>query len=98
MTDAPPPYPGITGNSGYAAPSSHTNGAAGGIQTGYYDPNNPQMGFVPPPPLPSAVCQCHTETDILLHQSQDVGLKCIYLFFKKRREICRVSLGLKNWF
>ena len=55
MTDAPPPYPGITGNSGYAAPSSHTNGAAGGIQTGYYDPNNPQMGFVPPPPLPSAV-------------------------------------------
>jgi len=55
MTDAPPPYPGITGNSGYAAPSAHTNGAAGGgIQTGYYDPNNPQMGFVPPPPLPSA--------------------------------------------
>ena len=51
MTDAPPPYPGITGNSGYAAPP----GATGGIQTGYYDPNQPQMGFIPPPPVPSAV-------------------------------------------
>jgi len=50
MTDAPPPYPGITGQAGYVAPP----GATGGIQTGYYDPNYPQMGFVPPPPAPSA--------------------------------------------
>jgi len=58
MTDAPPPYPGINGNSGYAAPPPQAAGAGaamnGGIQTGYYDPNQPHMGFVPPPPVPSA--------------------------------------------
>eukprot|EP00088_Acartia_fossae_P017787 TRINITY_DN2018_c0_g5_i1.p1 TRINITY_DN2018_c0_g5~~TRINITY_DN2018_c0_g5_i1.p1 ORF type:complete len:259 (-),score=74.72 TRINITY_DN2018_c0_g5_i1:302-1078(-) len=56
MTDAPPPYPGITGYQGYST------GAAGGmiqpqangqqpaqVQVGYYDPNNPQFAYVPPP-------------------------------------------------
>jgi len=56
MTDAPPPYPGINGNFGGYVPPPQTQpqGAAGGfapppVQTGYYDPNAPQMGFVPPP-------------------------------------------------
>jgi len=51
MTDAPPPYPGINGNFGYVA-GPPPQGAVGSnpVQTGYYDPNVPQMGFVPPPP------------------------------------------------
>jgi hypothetical protein len=75
MTDAPPPYPGITGFNGYsggaggwqagpppptnqgasAPPNEHMSSAdrkaaeAGQVQVGYYDPNNSQYAYVPPP-------------------------------------------------
>lgn len=69
MTDAPPPYPGVNGYSGYAtggigAGGFAPPGAAGSqsstmtsaeakaaeaaaVQTGYYDPNNPNTAYVP---------------------------------------------------
>ncbi|CAH1108489.1 unnamed protein product [Psylliodes chrysocephalus] len=63
MTDAPPPYPGINapypGPAGYApqAPAgahgpfvnSADAKAAEAAQSAYYDPNQPQMAFIPPP-------------------------------------------------
>ncbi|KAL1129114.1 hypothetical protein AAG570_013645 [Ranatra chinensis] len=61
MTDMPPPYPGITGYTGYAsAPQSGAIGfvtpmnsadakAAEAAQSAYYDPNRPQCAYVPPP-------------------------------------------------
>ena len=84
MTDAPPPYPGISGAAPYpsqaaanataygawsapqgagamSAPPYHMNGAqssadakaaeaaaSGTVQTGYYDPTNPQTAYIPP--------------------------------------------------
>ncbi|XP_050533318.1 WW domain-binding protein 2 isoform X1 [Daktulosphaira vitifoliae] len=63
-TDMPPPYPGIIGfsnNPGYAsAPPAQSapqpqqlNGqdlkAAEAAQSAYFDPNRPQMAYVPPP-------------------------------------------------
>ena len=62
MTDAPPPYPGINGYSGYVGGGGFVNpqpaGAVGGgadakaaeaaqVQTGYIDPNNPQTAYIP---------------------------------------------------
>lgn len=65
MTDMPPPYPGINGYNGYAtasAPTAEAMGFAGpqqpsaadakameAAQSAYYDPNRPQMAYVPPP-------------------------------------------------
>ncbi|XP_071544284.1 WW domain-binding protein 2 [Panulirus ornatus] len=53
--EAPPPYPGIggyggyanaTGGSGFSAADAKAQEAA---QSAYYDPNNPQYAYVPPP-------------------------------------------------
>jgi len=63
MTDAPPPYPGIYGYSGYtgyanaapppmgfAAPQTSNDAkATEAAQSAYYDPNKPQCAYVPPP-------------------------------------------------
>lgn len=65
MTDMPPPYPGINGYNGYAtaphagagavgftqpsAPSAADAKAAEAAQSAYYDPNQPQCAYVPPP-------------------------------------------------
>jgi WW domain-binding protein 2 len=65
MTDMPPPYPGINGYNGYATASAPTPEAMGfaapqqpsaaeakameAAQSAYYDPNRPQMAYVPPP-------------------------------------------------
>jgi len=65
MTDAPPPYPGINGFNGYSNGAMGGGGFAGAappmssadrkaaeaaqVQEGYYDPNNPQYAYVPPP-------------------------------------------------
>jgi len=63
MTDAPPPYPGINGTNGYsnggaggwAVPQQGGNTHAqprgnqmASTQVGYYDPNNPNVAYVPP--------------------------------------------------
>jgi len=59
MTDAPPPYPGITGYQGYDTGGSvgaggftqpSYNGQPAQVQVGYYDPGNPQHAYVPPQP------------------------------------------------
>lgn len=44
MSSAPPPYPGISG--GQQQPDAK---AAEAAQSAYYDPNQPQTAFVPPP-------------------------------------------------
>jgi WW domain-binding protein 2 len=64
MTDMPPPYPGINGYNGYATASAPGQEAMGfaapqpsaaeakameAAQSAYYDPNRPQMAYVPPP-------------------------------------------------
>jgi len=74
MTDAPPPYPGLSGGPqpgvphqagggypGYPPPPGYPQGGATGFtspadakaaeaaQSAYYDPNRPQMAYVPPP-------------------------------------------------
>ena len=48
MTDAPPPYPGINGSAGYTSGGAWQQPAPP-QQTGYYDPNNPSVAYVPPP-------------------------------------------------
>ena len=67
MTDAPPPYPGINGDSmgynsggagGWTAPGNNLTSAqrkeaeaaaSAPVQTGYFDPNNSGVAYVPPP-------------------------------------------------
>ena len=58
MTDAPPPYPGITGYNGYAnGGAASVNGAttehmaSAPVQTGYYNPSQPGTVFIPPRPV-----------------------------------------------
>ena len=45
----PPPYPGISGFTGYSGGGFAAAGAAP-IQAGYVDPNNPNTAYIPPPP------------------------------------------------
>ncbi|XP_064121734.1 WW domain-binding protein 2-like isoform X2 [Macrobrachium nipponense] len=58
MYDAPPPYPGISGQNGYgftgatgmsAADAKAQEAAQSAAQSGYYDPSAPQYAYVPPP-------------------------------------------------
>ncbi|XP_076064726.1 WW domain binding protein 2 [Oratosquilla oratoria] len=53
MYEAPPPYPGIMGQSGYAAAGTFATPAEAkayeAAQSAYYDPSKPQYAFVPPP-------------------------------------------------
>ena len=71
MTDAPPPYPGINGYSATAPymgaggfvnpPTSGGSGNSMGasvLQTGYVDPNNPQMAYLP-----------QVNSNLLIHRS-----------------------------
>ncbi|XP_042879275.1 WW domain-binding protein 2-like [Penaeus japonicus] len=54
MYEAPPPYPGLSGHNGYNGAVGFTTSAADAkaqeaAQSAYYDPNNPQYAYVPPP-------------------------------------------------
>ncbi|XP_066961905.1 WW domain-binding protein 2 isoform X1 [Macrobrachium rosenbergii] len=54
MYDAPPPYPGISGQNGYGFTGATGMSAADAkaqeaAQSGYYDPSAPQYAYVPPP-------------------------------------------------
>ena len=51
MSDMPPPYPGISGFTGYSGGGFANPGgaAAAPVQAGFVDPNNPNTAYIPPP-------------------------------------------------
>ena len=80
MTDAPPPYPGINGYSATAPymgaggfvnpPTSGGSGNSMGasvLQTGYVDPNNPQMAYLPTQVLISGIFMLNLKLNFVDH-------------------------------